>query len=118
MVVRQTILVTGSNGQLGMELQQLAFAYPQYKFVFSTREEFDIADANSVSYFFERTSPSIVINCAAYTAVDKAEAEVDEAFRINSEAPGILAKACSVNNVRFIHISTDYVFDGAANVPY
>lgn len=118
MVVRQTILVTGSNGQLGMELRQLAPRYPQYKFIFSTKEEFNIADAASVNGFFRLASPSFCINCAAYTAVDRAESEPDEAFLTNGKAPGVLAAACAVNNTRFVHISTDYVFDGMATSPY
>ena len=118
MVVRQTILVTGSNGQLGMELQQLAPVFPQYKFIFVTRGEFNIADTGSVNNFFRLSSPSYCVNCAAYTAVDKAESEPDEAFLINGKAPGILAAACAAHNTRLIHISTDYVFDGTATSPY
>lgn len=118
MVVRQTILVTGANGQLGNEFRQLAMSFPQYKFFFVTREELNIADHDAVNIFFNTSSPTYCINCAAYTAVDKAETEVGEAFNVNSKATAVLASACKKNNTRFIHISTDYVFDGTASVPY
>ena len=112
------ILVTGSNGQLGMELQQLAPAYPSFQFIFTNRTEFSLDDFDSINNFIALHQPQYLINCAAYTAVDKAETEKELAFKINTEAPGIIAAACKANNVQLIHISTDYVFNGMGNTPY
>ncbi len=114
----QTILVTGANGQLGKELQVLTESYPAYQFLFTAKEEMQIEDVGAVSAFFARHTVDYCINCAAYTAVDKAEAEKEKAFLINAEATGNLAKVCKEHNVQFIHISTDYVFDGASKYPY
>ncbi len=112
-----TILVTGSNGQLGSELRVLAEAYPQYNFLFVTRNEMAIDDFETVQQYFATNSIQYCINCAAYTAVDKAEAEVEKAFLINADAVGNLAKLCKRYNTAFIHVSTDYVFDGTATEP-
>jgi dTDP-4-dehydrorhamnose reductase len=112
------ILVTGANGQLGMELQQLATSYPLFEFVFTTREELPLDDLNVISLFISKHQPQYFINCAAYTAVDKAESEKELAYQVNAEAPGIIAKACKENNVQLIHVSTDYVFNGTGNSPY
>lgn len=114
---KQTILVTGANGQLGRELQLLAGAYPTYNFVFADRQQLSIEDPQQVQGFFETHQPRWCINCAAYTAVDKAETEKEAAFRINGDAPGYLATACRLNGARFIHLSTDYVFDGNSATP-
>jgi dTDP-4-dehydrorhamnose reductase len=111
------VLVTGANGQLGMELRQLAPLHKIYDFVFVSREELAIENEIAVRNLFESHRFSWCINCAAYTAVDKAESEKEQAFLINATAPGILAKICKAFNARFIHISTDYVFDGSADQP-
>jgi dTDP-4-dehydrorhamnose reductase len=111
------IIVTGANGQLGRELRDLATAYPQFEFIFLTREVLPIQDSAKVNAFFEETAPVYCINCAAYTAVDKAETEKEQAYLINGEAVGVLAAACKQRNTRFIHISTDYVFDGLSATP-
>lgn len=116
--MRKKIIVTGANGQLGMELQQLAKVYPGYEFIFATREELPLDDLNAISRFILKHQPQYCINCAAYTAVDKAETEKELAYKVNAEAPGIIAKACKENNVQLIHISTDYVFNGTGTVPY
>jgi len=116
--IMKKILVTGSNGQLGSELQQLSAFYPAYQFVFTSRQELSIEKEESVNDFFSIHQPDYCINCAAYTMVDKAEAEAEKAFLINADAPGFLAKACLQHNTRFIHISTDYVFDGTSTKPY
>lgn len=118
MVVKQKILVTGANGQLGKELQELSDEFLVFDFIFLSREELSIHDAESVKQEFKKYAPQYCINCAAYTAVDKAETDQENAFLINGEATGVLASACKEYNTRFIHISTDYVFDGKATAPY
>ena len=112
------ILVTGSNGQLGKELKGVASLFPQFDFIFLSREDLPIHHFELVRNFFKGNHPQYLINCAAYTAVDRAETERDLAFRVNAEAVGILAAVCKEYNTSFIHISTDYVFDGTATVPY
>jgi dTDP-4-dehydrorhamnose reductase len=101
-----------------MELRELAPTFNEYDFSFLSRDELDIANVEAVQSKFDKLHPAFCINCAAYTAVDKAEAEEDEAFRINAMATGIIAAACSRYNTQLIHISTDYVYDGDATVPY
>ena len=118
MLTQQKILVTGSNGQLGKELQQIASSFPQFDFKFVAREDLPVDDAEAVNNFLKNHPPQYLINCAACTAVDKAEQEKDAAFRVNADAVGILAAASKVHHAHFIHISTDYVFDGTASVPY
>ena len=112
-----TIIVTGSNGQLGSELKELASLYPQYLFVFLGREDVSINDQNALDKVFSSHKPYALINCAAYTAVDKAEEEIDKAFDINGTAVGTLAQLSRQHGTKFIHISTDYVFDGNARSP-
>lgn len=116
--MKPTILITGANGQLGTELRQLEGQYPGFHFVFLTREDLPLDNAEKIRSGFKMHQPAFCINCAAYTAVDKAETEKEQAFQINAEAVGILAALCSEQNCRFIHISTDYVFDGTASKPY
>ncbi|MGV3529419.1 MAG: dTDP-4-dehydrorhamnose reductase [Flavisolibacter sp.] len=114
----KTILVTGSEGQLGKELQDLQAGYPGFNFVFVNRQALDVSDEASIQKSFRQYHPQYVINCAAYTAVDKAETEREKAMLINSQAVGLLAKACDAQGARFIHISTDYVFAGESKTPY
>ena len=114
----QTILVTGVNGQLGNELQVIAPEYAGFKFLFVTKEELPIENNEAVSNYFKAHNIDYCINCAAYTAVDKAEVEKENAFLINATAVGNLAEVCKVQNVQLIHISTDYVFDGTAKQRY
>jgi dTDP-4-dehydrorhamnose reductase len=118
MTQQSTILVTGTNGQLGKELQQLADVYPQFHFVFASREDLKLHHFPLVENFFIATKPQFCINCAAYTAVDKAEQEVDMAMLVNGEAVGHLAAVCKKYQTKLIHISTDYVFDGESETPY
>jgi len=115
---RPLVLVTGANGQLGKELQQLECNWPAFKFLFLSREDLPIHHFELVRNFFKGCKPAVLINCAAYTAVDKAEQERDLAYQINAEAVGVLAAVCAANECRFIHVSTDYVFDGTATCPY
>ncbi len=112
------VLVTGSNGQLGKELQFLAESYPEFHFVFSTREDLKLHHYDLVENFFLATKPQYCINCAAYTAVDKAESESDMAMFVNGESVGNLAAVCKKNQTKLIHISTDYVFNGESEIPY
>jgi dTDP-4-dehydrorhamnose reductase len=112
------VLVTGTNGQLGKELQQLAKSFTQFEFLFLSREDLPIHHFELVRNFFKATHPSYLINAAAYTAVDKAEQEKDLAFQVNAEAVGVLAAICREQHCRFLHVSTDYVFDGTAHHPY
>ncbi|MDB5199859.1 MAG: rfbD [Chitinophagaceae bacterium] len=114
----KTILVTGSGGQLGMEIWKLTERYPSYKFLFTTREDLPIDNFELVKNFFEQQQIDCCINCAAYTAVDRAESEKDKAFLINADAVGNLAAICKAHQAQFIHISTDYVFDGTSSTPY
>lgn len=112
------ILVTGSNGQLGNEIKQQSSLYPDYKFHFTDIDELDITNEKAVNKYIEEQNIRYVINCAAYTNVDKAESEPELAKRINVLAVKYLAKACSKYNAKIIHISTDYVFDGKNYRPY
>lgn len=118
MSTQKHILVTGANGQLGMEFRALEKNYPGYRFLFTTREELPVNDEDAINAFFVKHAISHCINCAAYTAVDKAETEPEEAFKINAEAVKKLAEACQSHKAIFIHISTDYVFNGEGSSPY
>ena len=114
----KNILVTGSNGQLGTEIRGLCNSYPHFNFIFTDFQELDITNAESVEKALDALKPAFLLNCAAYTAVDKAEQEETQANRINAIAPKILADACKKYGTKLIHVSTDYVFDGKANTPY
>lgn len=114
----KTILVTGANGQLGSELRAIAPRYPQYRFLFSSRNELPIDDPAAMEKYFSSNRISYCINCAAYTAVDKAESDQETAFRINAGAAGNLARICRLHQAQLFHISTDYVFDGNGAEPY
>jgi dTDP-4-dehydrorhamnose reductase len=118
MTAKPKILVTGANGQLGKELRQLAPLHPQFEFVFLSREDLSIHHFELIKNTFKAYHPQYCINCAAYTNVDKAESEKELAFLVNGEAVGVLAAVCKEYNSKFIHISTDYVFDGTAGMPY
>ena len=118
MKIKSKILVTGGNGQLGKELREFSSLHTGLDFVFLSREELPIHQFELVRNYFNTLKPSYCINCAAYTAVDKAESEKDLAFQINGEAVGVLAAVCREHNSKLIHISTDYVFNGEASYPY
>ncbi len=117
------ILVTGSNGQVGSEIKALHVSYP-YNFFFTDRDSLDITDATAVEKFIEANNINAIINCAAYTAVDKAESDEANADAINHLAVKNFALTCKVpsgckqKNIKLIHISTDYVFDGKNYKPY
>lgn len=117
MTSRIKILVTGSNGQLGSELKEMALSYPQTDFIFLDRNQFSITDSEACKNFFELHKPQYFINCAAYTAVDKAEDEKEKAFEINGNAVGNMALLCHQYHCKFVHVSTDYVFNGNSQRP-
>ncbi|GHT35760.1 NAD(P)-dependent oxidoreductase [Bacteroidia bacterium] len=114
----KTILVTGANGQLGHSLQRLSESLPAYQFLFTDIDTLDICDKESILAFAEGKNIHYIINCAAYTAVDKAEDDEIICMRINSEAVRNLGEAATTLGAKIIHISTDYVFDGTNSVPY
>jgi dTDP-4-dehydrorhamnose reductase len=112
------VLVTGSNGQLGNEIRDLVSAYPEFEFVFLDRNELALDDLSNLEKIFDKYHPSFFINCAAYTAVDKAEEDQKTAMLINAEAVGRIAAYCKKCNCRLVHISTDYVFNGISDHPF
>jgi len=111
-----TALVTGAGGQLGRELQGTSPA--GWTVAALDRTALDIADTGSLRAALDRVRPAAVINAAAYTAVDKAETEAELASRSNADGPAVLAAVCAELGIRLVHISTDFVFDGAASAPY
>jgi len=106
------ILVTGATGQLGSEFSILAPIYTQYKWIFADRTKISLDDLELLGLQINTIKPDIIFNCAAYTTVDKAEVEKEQAFKINYLAVELLAKYAMKNKAKLIHISTDYVFDG------
>ena len=112
-----TILVTGANGQLANELKTISAQYPSNHFLFTTKEDLPIESTKMLELFFEKNRIDYCINCAAYTAVDKAESEKEKAFLINGDAVGGLANICSIHKAKLVHISTDYVYDGGSKIP-
>ena len=111
------ILVTGANGQLGSEIKRIASRSNHYNYTFVDVEEMDLADDEAIFRFFEGKNFDFLINCAAYTAVDRAEEESDVSYKINANAVKTLASICRDRKIRMVHISTDYVFDGDGNKP-
>ena len=116
--MQKKIWVTGSNGQLGSMLDLLSGNYPQFSFVFSDIDTLDLTDSSKVEQYMKEHQFNYVINCAAYTAVDKAEDDVELAYKVNLDAIGHIAKIAQETGTKVIHISTDYVFDGTGNRPY
>jgi dTDP-4-dehydrorhamnose reductase len=112
------ILITGSNGQLGNELKVVSKNYYGYDFIFTDIDTLDITNYGQTSEFIKNTGPDWIINCAAYNLVDKAESEPDKAVLINGIAVKNIAETIKGSECRFIHVSTDYVYDGRSNVPY
>lgn len=112
------ILVTGANGQLGQCLQKISSQFEEFEFIFTDSETLDITNKEEVNDFFWQNAPDFCINAAAYTAVDLAETDVEKAFLVNADGTENLAEACAENNAQFIHVSTDYVFDGENNLSY
>jgi len=111
------ILITGAGGQLGSEIRFLSTQYPDREFVFTDYQELDITDRQAVLAFVEQGQYYAVINCAAYTAVDKAESDNEKAYLINETGAGNLAEAAAKTGAKFVHISTDFIFDGTHSTP-
>ena len=115
----RNVLVTGSNGQLASCIKDLAKQYEGLNFIYTDYQELDICDLNQVNTFFKSNKKiDYCINCAAYTAVDKAESDVEKAFEINANGAKNLAIACREFDAILIQISTDFVFDGEKKEPY
>lgn len=112
------ILVTGSKGQLGSEIAAIASQFPAYNFVFTDVNELDLTRSKEVEAFFNENNITICINCAAYTAVDKAEDDRELAMLINYKSVENLSNVCNTNNTLLIQISTDYIFNGKQYRPY
>ena len=110
------ILITGAKGQLGSELTVLSKKYDQFEWVFTNREELDLCDLRHLKTELSKINPQIIINCAAHTAVDKAETEVELSDVLNHQAVAVMAGWSYANHCKFVHISTDYVFDGTAAI--
>lgn len=114
----KNILVTGSKGQLGNELRVLAAGHPEHRFFFTDIEELDITDREAVTAFVRDNHIDVLVNCAAFTAVDRAESEPQLCRKLNAEAPRLLAEAMQAAGGWMLQVSTDYVFDGTAHTPY
>ena len=112
------VLVIGSEGQLGLEFQKISNSYHSLSWVFSTIKTLDLLRLDTISSYLNDINPSVIINCAAYTNVDKAETESKLANTINYRAVDIISRWTVDNNKKLIHLSTDYVFDGISNIPY
>mgnify|MGYP001053094196 CR=1 FL=1 len=112
------LLITGCRGQFGSELQAIADDYESIDFLFTDYDELDITDRKAVRNYIEEHEVDCVVNCAAYTAVDKAESEPEKCELLNDIAPGYLAEAIASRGGSMIQISTDYVFDGKGHIPY
>lgn len=113
-----TVLVTGARGQLGQCIQKIAHQFSTLHFIFVDKNKLDITNTNDVLVFFEAHPIDWCINCAAYTAVDNAENDQKNAYKINSLGAKKIAQACQKYGVKMIHISTDFVFDGLKTTPY
>jgi len=111
------VLVIGSDGQLGLEFQKISSSFDSLSWIFSTIKTLDLLRLDTIISFLNEINPSVIINCAAYTSVDKAETESKLADIINYKAVDIISKWTSANNVKLIHISTDYVFNGLSKIP-
>jgi dTDP-4-dehydrorhamnose reductase len=114
--MNKTILITGTNGQLGSEIRKLSPFFPSFSFFFTDIEQLDLLKKQDIQKFVVHNGIDYVINCAAYTAVDKAEDEVQICMAVNRDAVRNLAEATK-NKARILHVSTDYVFDGKGNTP-
>ena len=112
------IVVFGAKGQLGQSLMDVSFKYPQHNILFTDIDTVDIRFQRQIEAFVARNYPNVLINCAAYTAVEKAQNEVKAATELNAQAVGHIAKVAAARNIFLVHVSTDYVFDGKQSRPY
>lgn len=112
------VLVTGGNGQLGRSIQKISGRYEQYRFAFIDQDVLDLTDAQKTRDYLLQTRPDVVINCAAYTAVDKAETDTETCYAVNAGIPALLGHLAGELGYRLIHLSTDYVYDGNIAVPH
>ncbi len=112
------VLVTGSNGQLGLSLKGQSALFPAIQFIYTDIDELDITNSECLNVFFQKNKIDAVINCAGYTAVDKAETEREKAFLINAQAVNNLVSCSNEFGFLLVHISTDYIFDGKKTKPY
>ncbi len=110
------ILITGGNGQLGSELRLLSKVYTEFEWIFTDYQELDLCDLNNLESAVAKINPQIIINCAAHTAVDKAESEFELSDVLNHQSVAIMAQWSHANNCQLVHVSTDYVFDGTASI--
>jgi dTDP-4-dehydrorhamnose reductase len=117
-IKNMNILITGSNGQLGNEMQVTAKNYGQLHFIYTDVAELDICNKDALHSFVATNKVDMIVNCAAYTAVDKAEDDVELCYKINSEAVKNIGEVATTNGVKVIHVSTVYVFDGSNHIPY
>jgi dTDP-4-dehydrorhamnose reductase len=113
-----TILITGSNGQLGNEMKQAAEHHNTFKYIFTDIKELDICDKVALENYITENNVDIIVNCAAYTAVDKAEDDQELCYKINYDAVRNIGLVAAKHNLKVVHVSTDYVFDGTNHVPY
>ena len=114
---KMRIVVSGANGQIGKSFQKITFDWQEYEFHFFDRESLDITDRASVERVFSEVGPDVFINCAAYTAVDRAETERERAYAVNAEALDHITMFCIQFNTFLIHYSTDYVYDNGLRIP-
>ncbi|MEX0986998.1 MAG: dTDP-4-dehydrorhamnose reductase [Bacteroidales bacterium] len=112
----QKIVVTGANGQLGSEIGAISGVSP-HTFIFTDIDTLDLTSEKETLAFLEKHAPGVIINCAAYTAVDKAEDDWDTALKLNADIPSMLGEYCNQSGCKIIHISTDYVFSGDKPIP-
>jgi dTDP-4-dehydrorhamnose reductase len=112
------VLITGCKGQLGSEIQRIFTKYQEMSFIFTDLEELDITRPSDIQRFLDDNPVKFLVNCAGYTAVDKAEDDEDMAYLLNADATEFLATISAERGIQLIHISTDYVFDGEKNHPY
>ena len=113
-----TILITGSHGQLGNEMQQAAINFPEFNYLYTDVEDLDICNKKALNDYVKANHVKIIVNCAAYTNVDKAEDDVELCYKINADAVRNIGEVASENKLKIVHISTDYVFDGTNYLPY
>ncbi|MCW2493409.1 MAG: dTDP-4-dehydrorhamnose reductase, partial [Frankiales bacterium] len=111
-------LITGSRGQLGTDLQQVLARTPDDEVLAIQHDVLDITDSAAVSAMLTEFQPDVIVNAAAYTAVDQAETDEESAYKVNATGPGVLAAAAGRTGARLVHVSTDYVFAGDADRPY